>query len=187
MIFFQPKTNKMTRTFLAATLFAFIILAVPALSYGQEAEEPKKEFRFSDKDLLNFYDVNQELSVLQRETNERIEAVVLENGLTMERFNQIARATEIGALQGGLHAEEEINAFNTVAPQVTAIQRDMQAMLQATLMEKGLTTEYYQEIMAEFRTDQELQGHVRELLRERARQAAREARQREREEQEQND
>ncbi|MBW6498003.1 MAG: hypothetical protein K0B09_06430 [Bacteroidales bacterium] len=176
----------MTRTFLAATLFAFIIAAAPALTYGQETEEPKKEFRFSDEDLLNFYDVNQELSVLQRETNERIEAAIIENGLTMERFNQIARASEMGALQGGLFSEEEIAAFNIAAPAITAVQRDMQSMLQATLMEKGLTTEYYQEIMGEFRSDAELQGHVRELLRERARQAAREARLREREEQEQN-
>ncbi len=188
MIFFHSKTNKMTRTLLAALLFAFIMVASPALSYGQEqeTEEPKKEFRFADEDLLKFYDANQELSVLQRETNERIAAVIEENGITMERFNQIARASEMGALQGGLFSEEEIAAFNTVAPAITAIQRDMQSMLQATLMEKGLTTEYYQEIMAEFRSDQELQGHVRELLRERARQAAREARQREREEQEQN-
>jgi hypothetical protein len=186
MNLFRSTTHSFSTSLLAATFFAIVLAAFPAVSFSQETEEPKKEFRFADEDLLNFFDANQELSVLQRETNERIAAAVEDNGLTMERFNQIARASEIGALQDGIFPEEEISAFNTVAPQITAIQRDMQAMLQATLMEKGLTTDYYQEIMVEFRSDQELQGHVRELLRERARQAAREARQRERELEEQN-
>ncbi|MDX9942290.1 MAG: DUF4168 domain-containing protein [Bacteroidales bacterium] len=179
-------TQSVFKTFFAAILLVTVLFAAPARSYGQETEEPKKEFRFADQDLLNFYDVNQELSVLQKETNEKIVAAVEAKGLSMDRFNQIARAAEIGALQGGMYLDEEVESFNQVAPEITAIQRDMQGILQATLMEKGLTTDYYQEIMSEFRSDADLQNHVRELLRERARQAAREARQRERELEEQN-
>jgi len=174
-------------TYLAIFLLATLFAVTPAISFAQETEEPKKEFKFSDEELLKFFDANQELSVLQRETHERINEVVESNGLTMDRFNQIVRASQIGALDAGLYSEDELNAFNSTAPQVTSVQRDMQAMIQATLMEAGLTTDIYQEILGEFRANQELQEHVRELLRERARQAAREARQREREQnQEQN-
>lgn len=186
MNLFRITTQSISTTFFAAILLAAVLIAAPARSYGQETVEPTKEFRFADQDLLNFYDANQELSVLSKETNDRIIAEVEANGLTMERFNQIARASEIGALQGGMYTEEEVEAFNTTAPKITDIQRDMQAMLQAVLMEKGMTTEYYEEIMNDFRSDADLQNHVRELLRERARQAAREARQRERELEEQN-
>lgn len=161
-------------------LTAFIAFA-PILTFAQQTEEPKKEFKYSNEDLLKFFDANQELSVLQRETQERINQVVVGSGLTMERFNQIVRSSQAGPLQEGQYPENEVAAFNTAAPQVTAVQRNMQAMLSTTLSEAGLSTELYQEILKEFRSSQELQEHVRELLRERARQAAREARQRERE------
>ncbi|MEE4177812.1 MAG: DUF4168 domain-containing protein [Bacteroides sp.] len=183
---FRNTTQSISKTFFAAILTLTVLLAAPALSFGQETEEPKKEFRFADQDLLNFYDANRELSELQKETNEKIVAAVEANGLTMERFNQIASAAQIGALDGGMYSEEEISFFNTAAPQITEIQKEMQGKIEAALMELGLNSDYYQEIMNEFRADADLQTHVRELLRERARQAAREARQRERELEEQN-
>lgn len=164
----------------AIILFVLLIALIPAVSIGQQTEEPKKEFKYSNEDLLKFFDANQELSVLQRETQERINEVVVGSGLTMDRFNQIVKATQAGPLQEGQYPENELNAFNTAAPQVTEVQRNMQAMLSATLTEAGLTSDLYQEILKEFRSSPELQEHVRELLRERARQAAREARERER-------
>lgn len=173
--------SSLSAVYLTVIFAAIMVFAAPLQSLAQAEEAPKKEFRFADADLLKFFDANQELSVLQRETQERINAAIESHGLTMDRFNQIVRAAQIGALDGGLYSDEEIEAYNTAAPEVTNIQRDMQAMLQATLIEVGLSSDLYQEIMAEFRSDSELQNHVRELLRERARQAAREARQRERE------
>lgn len=172
-------SSSFSAVYLSFIFAVMMIFSAPAQLLAQAEEAPVKEFRFADADLLKFFDANQELSVLQRETQERISAAVESHGLTMERFNQIVRAAQIGALDGGLYSPEELEAYNTAAPEVTNIQRDMQAMLQATLMEVGLTSDLYQDILSEFRRDSDLQGHVRELLRERARQAAREARQRE--------
>ena len=178
-------TQSFSKTFFAAVLVLTVLFAAPVNTFGQETEEPKKEFRFADQDLLNFYDANRELSELQKETNEKIVAAVEANGLTMDRFNQIASAARIGALDGGMYSEAEIESFNTAGPQITEIQKEMQDKVEAALLEKGLTSDYYEEIMNEFRADADLQNHVRELLRERARQAAREARERERQQENQ--
>ncbi len=167
-------------TFPAIFALALLIASTPAIIYAQQPEEPQKEFKYSNEDLLKFFDANQELSVLQRQTQERINEVVVGSGLTMDQFNKIVKATQAGPLQEGQFPENELNSFNTAAPQVTAVQRNMQAMLSATLAEAGLSSALYQEILKEFRSSPELQEHVRELLRERARQAAREARDRER-------
>lgn len=166
---------------ISAVLLAIAFLAgTPAFSQVNGTEEEQKEFRFSDEELLSFFDINQEISVLQRETQERIGETVREHGLTLERFNQIAQAAQIGALQGGMYTEEEISAFNEVAPRITEIQREMQRGLQDVIAEHGLTSQRYQEILNDYRTDQDLQAHVREILRERARQQIREAREQER-------
>jgi hypothetical protein len=171
--------------FLPVMLLALAILfAIPSQVRAEDPpEEEPKEFRFEDEALLNFFDINQSISVLQRETQERIGLAVEGFGLTMDRFNQIANASRIGALQGGAFSDEEIAAFNEAAPQVTAIQREMQQDMQTIIIEHGLSPQEYQEILTDYRADADLQNHVRELLRERARQRILEERRREREEQ----
>ena len=150
---------------------------------GEEGEEEKPaiEFPWEDAALLGFFDSNRELSILQRSSQEKIAELVNEHGLTTERFTQIGNAAKIGALDGGAFSNEEIDAFNTVAPLVTNLQRQTQAQMQELLAGNGLSTALYQEIMNEFRGNQELQEYVTGLARERAIEAAREERRRQRE------
>ncbi len=172
------------------SLISLLSAMVFIISFSAVADEPPVEgveeqeaitFPFSDEELLGFFDANREISSLQRETQETIEETLEKFNLTTERFGQIGRAAQIGALSGGTFTQEEIDAFNTAAPQVTAIQREQQSMMQALLMEKGLTTQKYQEIMTMFRQDQDLQAYVRDLARERAIEAVREERRQQRE------
>jgi hypothetical protein len=183
------KTSKMTAQtiakYLLSVFFAFAIVvgfSVAALADDPPAEEPKIEFPFEDEALLGFFDANRELSALQRETQEQINETIVAHGLSPERFTQIANAARIGALDGGAFPAEEIDAFNEVAPKVTEIQRNMQGMMQGVMAEKGLTTQLYQEILSEFRSNQDLQAYVQELARDRAIEAVREERRKQREE-----
>ena len=180
--------KKKTGSVITTIMFAFaLVIAQPANLFADndkpEGEvEDEKTFRYEDETLLNFFDANQQISQLQRQTQERMAETVGQLDLTLERFNQIARANQIGALQGGAFTDDEINAFNQLGPQISQLQREQQMMITAILEERGFTTESYQEVLNEYRTDQELQGHVRELLRERRRQEILEERRREAEE-----
>ncbi len=179
---------------LMALLIALgMILAVPTSHHAQEIEvviegedeEDEEdpwadvEFDFADETLLTFFDANQEVSALQRSTQERISETTEDYGLTRERFDQIGRAAQIGALQGGNFSSEEIEAFNQAAPQVTQIQREMQSMVQVIIEDHGMEMDKYRDILNEFRRDQELQEYVSYLARERAREKILEERRRE--------
>ncbi len=152
---------------------------------GEEEEEEEEdpwadvEFNFSDETLLVFFDANQEVSALQRTTQERITETTEDHGLTRERFDQIARAAQIGALQGGNFSNEEIDAFNQAAPHVTQIQREMQQMVQVIISDHEMEMDKYRDILNEFRQDQKLQEYVSHLARERAREKILEERRRE--------
>ncbi len=177
--------NKKMNFIASAMLFAFAILVIQPVSAFADTDQPEDEektFAFADEVLLNFFDANQEISGLSRQTQERMTETVEQFGLTLERFNQIARANQIGALQGGAFTDEEIDAFNQLGPQISQIQRDQQGMIAVVLEERGFSTTSYQEVLNEYRTDQELQAHVRELLRDRRRQEILEERRREAEE-----
>lgn len=169
-----------SKSFVKFVVLVTLVMGFCVASFADDPEEAPK-FRFSDESLLGFFDANQEISVIQREIQERIVAAVEKNGLTPERFRQIGSAAQIGALDTGTFTAEEIAAFNTTAPAVTAIQRDQQSMMQELLRENGLTTQQYQEIIQEFRQNQDLQAYVRDLARERALEAAREERRKQRE------
>ena len=171
---------------LTSMLIAFALVVAQPVNVFAYDDEPEKEeeitFRFEEEVLLNFFDANQEISQLQRQTQERMAETVEQLDLTLERFNQIARANQIGALQGGAFSEQEIQAFNQLGPQVSQIQREQQMMISTILEERGFSTTSYQEVLNEYRGDQDLQAHVRELLRERRRQEILEERRREAEE-----
>lgn len=169
----------------------FVAISMPLNSFAvyqddQETEE-KVEFKFSDEELLGFIDSNKEISQLRKENNEIIEAVVEEHGLTMDRFNQISRAAQIGALQSGTFSDEEIDAFNAIGPKVNLMKKEMQQMIQLVLEDNNLNSAKYQEIIRNYRQDEKLQEYVREIARERAIEAARKAKREEAEkEQEEN-
>ncbi|MFW5706921.1 MAG: DUF4168 domain-containing protein [Bacteroidota bacterium] len=176
---------------LSSVLSAFVIalslvLLAPLSTLADQPEEPQQEetptFAFPDEQLINFFDTNRELSELNKETQNKMAEAAQQHGLTLERFNQIAKANQIGALQGGAFTDEEVQAFIDLGPKISQIQREHQAAIQEKLQERGFTPQSYQDILSEYRKDQELQAHVRELLRERRKQEILEERRREAEE-----
>lgn len=128
------------------------------------------EFAYEDEVLLDFFDINREISRMRQETQQEIAKVADEHGLSMERFQQIANAAQIGQLDGGNFTDEEVEAFNNVAPMVTQLQRQMQQEVQVIVDEGDLSMDKYREILGSFREDAELQEYVTYLARERARQ-----------------
>ncbi len=179
---------KTAGNFLFAFLMATVlIIALPSNSMGQEAGEAEeetdpwadKDFPFEDDLLLTFFDANQEVSAVNRQSNEQIQETVEAHDLTHERFQQIFRASQMGALQDGAFTSEELEAFNAAAPQVTSIQRETQEMVRMIVEEYDMTMQEYRSILMEFRRDRELQQYVSHLARERAREKILEERRRE--------
>jgi hypothetical protein len=176
--------QKKSITLIPMLLIMIMAIAMPlsAIASNDEPQDEVVTMRYTQEELLNFFDANQEISAMQKEMQDRMAETVASFNMTLERFNQIARANQIGALDAGTFSEEEINAFNQLGPQISQIQREQQAMVNTILQEKGFNTASYQEILTEYRKDQELQAHVRDLLRERRRQEILEERRREPEE-----
>ncbi len=173
----KMKIYNISKYFLVFFVITSLSFALPVNAQeADEKEEEKdpwadKEFPFDDETLLNFFDVNQEVSAVNRQSQEQIRETVQDFGLTHERFQQIFRAAQMGALQDGAFTAEEVEAFNTAAPQVTNIQRETQTIIQTLVADYDMSMQDYRSILNEFRRDQELQQYVSHLARERARDA----------------
>jgi hypothetical protein len=189
---FTPIKNQLTHltAFLFVIGFTFSSMAMqsPNTDTPVEAEETEiPTFRFEDQALINFFDLNKELSEINKATQDKMAEAAQKYDLTLERFNQIASANKIGALQGGAFTDAEVEAFTNLGPEISQIQREQQQEIQSALGDKGFTSATYQEILTEYRTDQDLQAHVRELLRERRKQEILEERRRAAEEEKANE
>ncbi len=185
MIGMTKTTKEISRLFLLMLTMAGLLVSAPLQSLSQEQEEAKEDpwadfdFPYEDDTLLAFFDTNQEVSALQRSTNERINTTLEQYDLSRQRFDQIGRAAQMGMLQEGAFTNEEIESFNQVAPQVTEMQREMQGMVQLIVQDHDISMQQYREILNSFRGDQDLQQYVSHLARERARQQILEERRRE--------
>ena len=144
----------------------------------EEEEDPwaDVEFPFEDEKLLTFFDANQEISQLQRDTREEMAELTQEHGLSYERFQQIAQAAQIGQMDA--FSSEEVEAFNEVAPKVTEMQRNMQGTMQLIIQEHEMDMDDYRSVLDEFRQDEKLREYVSHLARERAREKILEERRR---------
>jgi len=181
-------TKKLVSLSTALLMFAFFSF-IPVQSFAsldnpvvpeEEQEEVQEEivFPFPNEDLVRFFDTNKELSNITKTIQEKLAEAALAHNLTLERFNQIANANKIGALNGGAFTDEEVAAFVALGPEVSNIQREQQQLIQQKLEEMGFTPQSYQDILNEYRTNQDLQAHVVELLRERRKQEILEERRR---------
>ncbi|GEM_PF-945703 len=169
---FSKRLNLHAWLVILVALFLFGINAPTKALLDDPEEKEESEFKYEDENLISFVEANQEISELRREINNEIEQLVEDHGLTMDRFDQIARASQIGAIDEAGYSAEEVEAFNEVAPQITQKRREMRSMTEAIIMERGLTTELYREILNDYREDSELQAYVQNLMYERARQEA---------------
>ncbi len=119
---------------------------------------------FSDEKLEKFANaVTQVINLQQQGQTEMIEAIE-ENGLTVERFNEINMQAQQMPLEDIEASEEEMENFQLANQAVERVQMQLEEVLIGTIEEEGLTIEKYEEIMGEYQQNPELQQRIQELM-----------------------
>lgn len=80
---------------------------------------------FTDDQVEKFVAINKETLPAQKEMQEKIMEALKAEGLTMERFQQLAAAAQTGDETLGGATEEEQTSFMTIAQSAMAMQQDM--------------------------------------------------------------
>jgi len=142
------------------------LVAAIALSFIFMASIPVKANPggFSDEMLQNFANaVVQVISIQQQGQNEMIEAIE-ETDMTVQRFNEINMQAQQMPLEDIEASEEELENFQKANEAVEEVQIELEEILIGTIEEEGLSIEKYEEIMAEYQQNPELQQRVQELM-----------------------
>ncbi|MFP4664443.1 MAG: DUF4168 domain-containing protein [Bacteroidales bacterium] len=113
----------------------------------------------SDEELEKFSNV----FMTEQEAQQDMMAVIEEEGLNVQRFQQIQQASG-NPEQESDATEEEMEQFEAAMASVQSIQPEIQKKIQDKIEEEGLTEQRYQEINMALQQDQELQKRFQDIM-----------------------
>ena len=152
---------RVTRMIALFSLFFFGMAA----AYGQMPQQPAPAEDVSDGELGKFAVVFTETQTLNQQIQQEMMTAVQEEGLEVQRFNEMMEAQQDPNKELDA-SEEEIAMFAAVSQALQKIQQEAQKDIQKVISDNGLTVQRYQSIMMALRNDTDLQQRLREQMEE---------------------
>ena len=160
-------TRKIANPVLALLLFGFAAILPVATVHAQEepAQQPSVEMRedFSDNELKSFVKANEKVTVIQMEAEQKMIKSIEDEGLTVERFNEIleqqrdpSRATETSV--------EELQSFNNAAQIILEENARIEKEMTTSIEGEGIDIETYKQIMVAYQQSPDVQTRVNSLV-----------------------
>ncbi len=119
---------------------------------------------FSDSELESFANAVVQIMSIQQQGQQQMMAVIEEADMTVQRFNEITmQVQEMGVDQVEM-SEEEAEVFIILSEEIEQIQINLEDIMIGTIEDEGITIEKYEEIMAAYQQDPELQQRVQQLF-----------------------
>lgn len=143
-------TKKITTLFAITLFFASGVFA-----------QPKKEI--SDKEIEQFASAVQEVAAINQQTQQKMVNTVEEEGLAVQRFNEIIQSQQDPNKETELKDGEK-KKFENVNRRLEEMQVKAQSKMEEKIIDEGLTLKRYQEIATLVQNDPDLQQRIKEIL-----------------------
>ena len=120
---------------------------------------------YSDEELESFVNANEKVATIQQQTEQKIIGKIQENGLTVDRFNEILQGQQDPTLKDSVQATpEELAAFNQVAQSIVNENQKVRQQIETSIQEEGLNLATYEEMMVAYQYSPKVQKRVHKLL-----------------------
>lgn len=116
-----------------------------------------------DAELKQFADAFMQVQEVDQQAQQLMIAAVMDNGMTVERFNELFQAQQNPAQEADAN-EEELASYNEVMEDIMTIQENTQTVMEEKITDNGLTIDRYQQINQALQTSPELQQKLMEHL-----------------------
>ncbi len=126
------------------------------------AQTPQQE-PVTDEEVKLFAAVYKEMQVINQGAQQTMIAAIEDEGMDIQRFNEIFQARQMPGQQVEL-AEDELEKFENATKEIEKIQEKIQLQMEEKIVELGLTPERYQEIGMQIQSSPELQSKIQEYL-----------------------
>lgn len=152
----------MTFRNIAILFVAILFSASTALAQQMDMQQQAQPIDLSDSDIEQFVDVYLQQQEIQQVYEPKMIEAIENEGLSLERFQQIIQAQQMGAESDATEAESE--QFQSSMAQIQVIEMDMMSEVEEMLEEEGMDMERYEQIFVAINSDPEIQQKVQEKL-----------------------
>ncbi len=119
---------------------------------------------YSDEELENFVQAVLEVIPLHQESQALMIQEIEEEDLTIETFNMILESQHLG--EDPDVTEEKMDAFKNALLAVQALELEYNEKITEEIVDAGLSPARYEQIMADYQQDPELQMKVNQIMEE---------------------
>ncbi|MHA6248750.1 DUF4168 domain-containing protein [Pontibacter sp. CAU 1760] len=128
------------------------------------ATQEQNDSPFSQEELKSFVAANTKATKIQKESRESLIAAIEAEELTVDRFNEMAKAHREKKLKEVAENPEEIAAFSNAAQAIVKLQPETKEKIKQAIEGEGLTMEKYDTIMKAYEQDEDLQVEIRRIV-----------------------
>ena len=147
-------------------IIGFVCLLPVAAAWGQDATpEPSVTLRedFSDDELKSFVKANERVMAIQMEGEQKMIKAIEDQGLTLDRFNQILEEQRNPTSETE-STEQELKSFNNAAQAILQENARIEQQMTASIEEEGIDADTYQQIMLAYQQNPSIQSRVNKMV-----------------------
>jgi hypothetical protein len=120
---------------------------------------------YSDAELKSFVNANKRVASIQEETEQKIIGQIEQNGLTVDRFNEILAGQQNPSKKDSIQASsEELAAFNQIAQSIVSENEKVKDRIETSIEEEGINIDTYEAIMVAYQFSPKVQQRIHKLL-----------------------
>ncbi len=147
----------------SSLLFVFALGTASVTAQSTTMPQQQEKIEVSDAELEKFADVFQKMRMMNQQVQQEMMAVVTNEDLELQRFNEIHQA-EMDPKKDIETTTEEDKKYKAVVAEIEVIQPKYQKKMQEVITESDLDMERYQQLAMALRSDVELQQRLQEIL-----------------------
>lgn len=146
-----------------ALLFVFNAMTVQAQFPPPEPQQEISEV--TDAELQLFVDASIKAQQIQTESQMEMIAIVQEEGLEVDTYNQILQGLQNGQSPEQMEVSStDVEKFHTASELIGEVEQDMETKLISAIEDEGLELERFQQIFMAIQSDPGLQQKMQQLI-----------------------
>ncbi len=158
---------RMTKMVFTSQLLTLVMGTIFMLSTSQTVAQqinskPVQE-NFSEAELKSFVEANERVTKIQQETQQKMVQAIEDEGLTVDRFNEILQAQQDTEKKTDASSEELVS-FNSAAQVIMIENKKTETKMETAIQEQGLDLDTYHEIIVAYQQSPKVKSKIDDLL-----------------------
>ncbi|WP_189605219.1 DUF4168 domain-containing protein [Salinimicrobium marinum] len=144
----------------------FIFLSLGTNSFAQTTplqQSEVQQIEVSDAELEKFAQAFQRIRMINQEAQQQMMQVVQDEGMDIQRFNEIYQASMDPAVNVETTSEEQ-EQYSNISSEIEKMQGSFQSRMEEVITKQDMTVQRYEQIATQLQTDPQLQERLKAVF-----------------------